>query len=392
MTTTFTAILLNLMISLNLLVTGISPLMPTQALTVIEQRYEDDLKKREGMIAQVEAMETRHQSVVERITRLKRGENTLTNRLALEDLLRQSKDISDQLQAMQTQIAALDTQLDAKRASLVSGLDAEMRKLEQSLASASATQRADIVASLNRLRGTRAEYEAPLPAAPKMRDLHAALTLADRAQDPDELLAAADELLDSESQVQRRLAAIDQRLHELVQTKRLNRRASAFSREERFFEETDRERVIARYEKTTTTVVPKENTGSSTNDDGVAGAPAVGNDSNAQNNANRDYENAAPEFDAAPTAGVVGVSDPTVDSRGTPTIAPEQDVFVDATQKVLINTSVDPSKSVGGNNEALSSGLDAQIDQLAREKARLKRQADALRTQAEELQRRAREN
>lgn len=384
--TTLSAILFQLMISLSMWVPGVMPVMPNAALTAVEQRYNQDLDARRALIDQMAALETQHQTLVNRISRLKQAETTLTNRLTLEDLLRQSKEIADRLLALQTQTHQLDQRLDNQRRQIVSGLEAEMKGLERSLAQVPAAQRGAVVEQLNTLRATRTEFSAPLPAAPRVRDLHAALTLADRAEAPDELLAAADELLDSESQLQRRLAAIDQRLNELQQAQRLNRRAASFSREERFFEETDRDRVIARYEKTTS--IPKDNAAPGQTDTPTSANNAnESDDSASQNNSSANNFN-APEFDGAPAVG--NVADPVTDSRGTPQVAPNnEDLFVDATTTVVINTSVDPSRSVGNANAATTQNVDLQIDQLAKEKARLKKQADALRKQAEDLQRRA---
>ncbi len=382
-------ILLQLIMTMAMWMPGVTPLMPNAALQAIEARYETDLAKRVTLIETMTVLESQHQNVIARITKLKQGANTLTTRLALEDLLRQSKKLSEELAENDSRLRVLDKQIGTQRSGIVTGLEEQMRGLEATLAKATTAERAKTVKNLNALRKLRSSFEAPLPAAPTIRDLNAALSLAERVSDPDELLAAADELLDSEDQVRRRMSAIDQRLNELKESKRLTRRASSFSREERFFEETDRDRVIARYERTTTT--PKGSSGDSSPPETTNAAEdgtnvAVGsNDQGAnQNNANGDLE-----FDAV-EAGAPA-SEPLVDSRGVPVVAPERtdDLFVDSTQTVVINANSDPARSIGGASDVVGMGVDGQIDTLVRERDRLKRQAEALRAQAKDLQRRA---
>jgi hypothetical protein len=385
-------ILLQLIMTMAMWMPGVTPLMPNAALQGIEARYETDLAKRATLIETMTGLESQHQNVIGRITKLKQSPNTLTTRLALEDLLRQSKRLSEELGENDSRLRVLDKQIGTQRSAIVTGLEEQMRGLEATLAKATTTERAKTVKNLNALRKLRSSFEAPLPAAPTIRDLNAALSLADRVSDPDELLAAADELLDSEDQVRRRLSAIDQRLNELKESKRLTRRASSFSREERFFEETDRDRVIARYERTTTTQKGSDNdnttAGEATNatENGSNVAVAANDQGANQNNADN-----ALEFDAVePSAAGAPMSEPLGDARGVPTVAPERtdDLFVDSTQTVVINANSDPSRSIGGA-DVVAMGVDGQIDTLVRERDRLKQQAEALRAQAKDLQRRA---
>ncbi len=381
-------ILLQLMMTMAMWMPGVSPLMPGAALQAIEARYETDLANRRALIDTMTDLESQHQSVIVRITALKQGANTLTTRLALEDLLRQSKRLSEALAEQDSQLRVLDQRINTQRSGIVKGLDEQMRGLEATLAKATPAERVQTVKNLNGLRTLRSSFEAPLPVAPTVRDLNAALNLAERATDPEELLAAADELLDSEDQVRRRLTAIDQRLGELKDSKRLTRRASSFSREERFFEETDRDRVIARYERTTSSPKPTgtTNEASPTTDNAQDNGVTVEAGGRDQNN-----DDGAMEFDAAPNAAGGPAAAPLTDSSSTPTVAPERtdDLFVDSTRTVVINANSDPARSVGSAGDAVSAGVDGQIDTLVRERDRLKRQAEALRAQAKDLQRRA---
>ncbi|MEZ4460627.1 MAG: hypothetical protein R3E66_13045 [bacterium] len=386
-----TTVILQLVMTVAMWMPGLTPIMPSAALEAMEQQYEGELSGRQELIGQMKALEVKHRGVVSRITQLKQAPNTLTNRLVLDDLLRQSKQLSDELAGLQSKLKTLDGKINTQRAKTVTGLEKHMKQLEASLASASPSDRAKTVNTLNALRKTRAEYEAPLPAAPSVGDLNAALTLAERAQDPDELLAAADELLDSEDQLRRRLGAIDQRLDELKQSKRLSRRASSFAREERFFEETDRDRVIARYEKTTTTSAPaKDNTAQSTDAPAEQGSANNAVSVGSMNNSNESSDGAF-DYEAVANGAPAITPDPVTDARGTPTAAPAEDLFGELTQTVVINANADPSKSVEASNEGVSTSLDSQIDRLLNERRLLEKQAEALRKQAEELKLRARQ-
>ena len=90
-------ILLQLIMTLAMWMPGVTPLMPNAALQAVEERYETDLAQRSVLIETMTGLESQHQNVITRITKLKQGKNTLTTGLALEDLLRQSKQLSEAL-------------------------------------------------------------------------------------------------------------------------------------------------------------------------------------------------------------------------------------------------------------------------------------------------------
>lgn len=381
-----TAILLQLVMILAMWSPGFSPVMPSAALQAIEQQYQAELAERQNTIDALTKLEARHRGVISRITKLKGESVTLTNRLALDDLLRQSKQLSEEMSSLQATLRKVDGSINLQRQRLVDGLEKQMKAMEATLASSTAAERAKTVQKLNELRKLRADFEAPLPAAPSLGDLNAAITMAERVQDPEELLAAADELLDTEDQLRRRVLAIDQRLTELKQSKRLARRASSFAREERFFEETDRDRVIARYEKTTSTPgaqTPATDTPNST--------PEASPSEPGELAAAADSQSGA--YDGAPeVAGQPTVMDPTTDSQGTPVAAPNNspdDLFTDTPQTVVINANADPSRSVGSASDGVKTGIDVQISALQSERERLAKQAAELRKQAAALKARA---
>ncbi len=243
----FQQTLLQILVALTFSVPGMQGLMQGASFEAAQQRYEETVKERQSVMQEITRLEEKHDRLVQRITRMKKDADTgLTARLALEDMLAQSKSLSDELDQLNHRIQALDNTLSGRRSALVGAVDREMRALERSLAKASAAERRKIVKELNALRAQRQTWTKPLPSGPTSGDVSAALSLAGEAEAPEELLAAADEIEDTEDQLARRMKAIDARIQELKEARRLMRRASEFSREERFFEEVDRDRVIAR--------------------------------------------------------------------------------------------------------------------------------------------------
>lgn len=351
-----------------------------------QQQYDLASRERSALFERLEALEQQYQGFIRKIEELKNGGalNSIGGRIELQNLLAKSKTLADELDGLQAQLRAVDTKIAGQRTRLVSGLDQRLQALERSLGSAPAKERADIVVELNSLRKRRAAYTEPLPVAPTPRDLSSVMRLADDAAHPAELIAAADELQDTEDQLRRRLAAIEARLSELREARTLSRRARRFSREERFFEETDRDRVIARYERVTST---------------SADAPSA-NDSPA-NDASSEFaglegENSWDAPAAAPESagGRDDASGPTQADHSDPeppAPTPDPIPVVETTREtIVIDGGTDPSRTVGSLGTQRG-GLDGEIDSLEAEHKRLKKQADTLRSRAGELRDRARD-
>lgn len=386
--------LLNLVLMLTLNVSGIQPVFQTEPVEVVQQRYKDGLDERLDVVNSMKKLEAEHRRIVARIVALKRQGAGLTVRLALDELLRDAQRISDQLAAKQDQVRVIDNRLGAHRTQLISAIENSIQNLEIQLRSAPAQERGAIVRELNKLRTQRASYMVSLPEVPSLEDLRAALTLATKADSPDELHAVADELQDSEDQLRRRLAAIEARIDDLKKSKRLVRRAQGFTREERFFEETDRERTIARYERTTTSGQSSDSPQTpqaGSESPNQAGSPEPTESQNNDPGAFDDVanESLSPSFgsEADPDRGS---TPPLSDASDFPSAAPDNgnDVF-ESTESILIQTAEDPSRAVDLNGQAANSTLDGQIRNLESEKERLEKQAEMLKSRANDLRRRA---
>ncbi len=386
--------LLNLVLMLTLNVSGIQPVFQTEPVEVVQQRYKDGLDERLDVVNSMRKLEAEHRRIVARIVALKQQGAGLTVRLALDEMLRDAQRISDQLAAKQDQVRVIDNRLGAHRTQLISAIENSIQNLEIQLRSAPAQERGAIVRELNKLRTQRASYMVSLPEVPSLEDLRAALTLATKADSPDELHAVADELQDSEDQLRRRLAAIEARIDDLKKSKRLVRRAQGFTREERFFEETDRERTIARYERTTTSGQSSDSPEapqSGSESPNQAGSPEPTESQNNDPGAFDDVANEglSPSFgsEADPDRGS---TPPLSDASDFPSAAPDNgnDVF-ESTESILIQTAEDPSRAVDLNGQAANSTLDGQIRNLESEKERLEKQAEMLKSRANDLRRRA---
>lgn len=386
--------LLNLVLMLTLNVSGIQPVFQTEPVEVVQQRYKDGLDERIDVVNSMRKLEAEHRRIVARIVALKEQGGGLTVRLALDELLRDAQRISDQLSSKQDQVRVIDNRLGAHRTQLISAIENSIQNLEIQLRSAPARDRGAIVRELNQLRTQRASYMVSLPEVPSLEDLRAALTLATKADSPDELHAVADELQDSEDQLRRRLAAIEARIDDLKKSKRLVRRAQGFSREERFFEETDRERTIARYERTTTSGQSSDSPAtpqSGSESPNQAGSPEPTESQNNDPGAFDDVanESLSPSFgsEADPDRGS---TPPLSDASDFPSAAPDNgnDVF-ESTESILIQTAEDPSRAVDLDGQAANSTLDGQIRTLESEKKRLEKQAEMLKSRANDLRKRA---
>ena len=365
-----------------------------------ERAYAQTLSKRQRQVERLERLEDEYRALVSDIEKLKSsgGMTTIAGRIELQNLLTKSKALADELDAIQAELRTLDNRLDGQRSTLVSGIDGKVRELERSLGSASPSARAGIVAELNRLRQRRSRFAPAIPAGPSQGDVSSALRLAEEVADhPDELMAAADELLDTEDQLRKRLAAIDGKLEELEDARALMRRARTFSREERFFEETDRERAPSKFDRTTTVATrepsqDKANTGGS---EPVATAGPETDDASANNGAGFAAEEpmaGAPMSDAD-GAESRGVADPALsDAPSQAEVAPpssgEPSLFETSRETIVIGGGNDPVRSVGsiGGSER---DVDGQIRSLEKERERLKKQAEKLRKRAQQLRDRA---
>lgn len=365
-----------------------------------EQSYRASAQKRTALIERLEQLEGRYKSIVGKIEARKRAGamETFAGRLELGNLLRESKSLADELARLQESVRMLDGTLEQKRTNVLSKIDAEVVRLERKLATSSRSERRALVRQLNEMRRQRAGYSAPLPDAPSIAEIRDALSLAEEVDpsQPEELLAAADELQDTEDQIRRRLDALRERLDTLNQRKRLMRRADNFLREERFFEETDRNRVIARVEKGEGTTNSGQEPDNSTNNSTVDSSGQVDSNNAAPPQSDDLATGGAAEFDgaadpaSAPNERAPGMTD----APGTPEEAPAQSPsssdspFQGSSETVVIAAGAEPTRSVSAEATRVRD-VDAAIDDLENEERELTKQADALKKRAGDLRSKA---
>ena len=370
-----------------------------------ERQYAKTVDQRGDLIGRLRSVESDYRRLVAQIDHLKANDaiSTIGGRIELQNLLTRSKALADQLDRIQNEVRALDNRLQGQRSTLVTGIDRRVRELERSLGSVAPASRSAIVEELNTLRKRRSGLATPLPSAPSATEVRGALRLASEVGDhPDELMAAADELQDTEDQLRRRLAAINGQLQDLRDEKALVRRAQSFAREERFFEETDRDRVIARFERETTVRTSTPN--SDATDNSANETPPVANEEtvsgNSGNNANNDFAasdglTASPQAAAGDDFGEAsrGGSSMT-DAPGSAEVAPPapstRDPFQTTRETIVIGGGSDPARSVGSLS-ASGRNVDGQITTLEKERKKLEKQAEELEKRAADLRRRARQ-
>ncbi len=343
------------------------------------------LSQRRGVVQQLRALETRYEALATRIDELKRaGARGGLQRAELESQLRQGRELSQQLSALQQRIQALDDALAKQRALLLSALDADRRALEARLASASRAQRGSLVQALNALSRERARYATPQPQLDLAR-LERLMRLADAADDPDDMVAMADEIQDAESVILRQLAQVSEHLDELRARKRLLRRARAFGKQESFFDERDRNRVIARVVTSNPPVTEAGgNPPTSGNDRGEhnAGEPPLDNEQPPTNNA----PPAEGEPDLSP--GVPGPPD-RPNHPGSGFEQPAPDPLAPPSSALVLSREADPDTSHARAGRPDDRAIDHNIARLEADQRLLKKQAEALRQRAERLRQRA---
>lgn len=383
--------LYNLVVRLFLVTALVAPgpqnLLQGEQLAQVQAAYSQTVDERSELVAQLRERESEYRSLLSQVDLLKNAPNTLQNRMELEDLLRESRALAEQMQKLQQKIKAAERQLTNQRRQLVAAIDAQMKQMESKLAETPTAKRKKVVRQLNELRAQRQQFTAPLPEAPSDGEVSEALAMIDELEgaSAEDLMAAADELQDTEDQVRKRLGAIQQRIVELREAKMLARRARTFSAEERFFDETDRSRFIGRYEQRS------------------SGSPTSG-DVNSGVDGEAGYEDGGAVGDPSPTSP----SPPATDGDGrsgfdngggtpeAPADPGEQggdssgDVFDEGQGEFMLDGQADPQTSNGTGFES-DDHLDGRIERLEREQKRLEQQAGQLEEKAKNLRERARD-
>ena len=372
-------------------------------LGALESRWEEAVSRREHLVGMMSEVEEEYDVLAGHIARLKReGADGDLRRQRLEALLREARPLAEQLQQMQRAVVQNDEEIVELSEAIVGIMDAKMRRAEREMASASASARARLVNELNVLSARRARYARPLPQL-SMRDVNDILESADQVEDPDEMLALADELQDTEASVRQKLVWVQGRLEQLRRRKKLMRRSRTFQRQESFFEEGDRARVVA------SRVRVDENSSSGDQVDSDEGLRGDGNN-DAEPGFNQGVgvpaEPSQPEggdgleSDAPPPTD--GASDPGVIVGGDGDLANDAPVSGGGDDfggdygeggdygTVVVERQADPSAPARGAYFD-DADLDARIDALEGDEASLKKQASELRKRARGLRKRARQ-
>jgi hypothetical protein len=167
--------------------------------------------------------------------RARRGQNLLSD-IELQNLLKRGRATADDLYELQARIRGVEGELASARRQVLSAFDERLTKLETNLVSGQGSNRAAVIAEMNRLRQARFAYVAPTTATPDL-DLADLPNLDAGQEDPEEALAAAAELDDANRKLEDRIKGLDGQIADLESQKRLRRKARNFRDQESFFDE-----------------------------------------------------------------------------------------------------------------------------------------------------------
>ncbi|AGC42610.1 developmental regulator SasN [Myxococcus stipitatus DSM 14675] len=216
------------------------------------------------------------QSVSSRIQTLKaERQGSLTAGTELETALRRSQELSGSLTQLAQAVSTAEGESERAHVALHQALSEELARLRG--AWDGTADRAERAKLLEAMRTTRVERDAVRSALPASQ-----VPMLDKAtpggDDPEDLLAQADALRDSEDKVRERLKLLRAHITEVREEKDLDRRMSDFLGEESMFDEQDRRlRVRLSSDRTTIQVDPANRDGSPFLSEGTAGRPPGGN-------------------------------------------------------------------------------------------------------------------
>lgn len=391
----------------------------------LKNAWEQAWSERGQMIESLEMLITRYEQKVARIEGLKKKGVDNINRRQLERELREAKELAGQLESLQRKILERDRQMERIGNQIVELLDSERVVLEKELVQGgSVTKHGDLIATLNELSQERERYAQPLPTLDQ-KSYAAVLEDAQGVEDPDDMLAMADELLDAEGQIQKQVQELAGRLEELKTRQKLLRRSNNFWREERFFEEGDRGRTFGSRSRVnqpaTATDGQRDESGGEVSEQGggrgeppannpptvseptrppdevdvANGAPEAGGDDQRFDNDGLAPGN-EPEQEFSDNGGYA--SDPGMtDNPGTIGVPTNTgggsagDPFGTPSDVVIIERQADPNVSTGSASDVPDSQISGRIRSLEKEKQALEQRAKDLRSRAKRLQQKAKD-
>ncbi|MBU8899013.1 TetR family transcriptional regulator [Corallococcus sp. H22C18031201] len=195
--------------------------------------------------AEARSLRTRQQALREELNGLASRIETLKaehqGRLApgseLETALRRSQELSGTLTGLAQSVSGAETEVERAHLTLHTELSDELSRLRAAWDRTSErTQRTQLLEQMRTVRMEREAVRAALPASrvPALNEAPAG------GDDPEDLLARADTLRDSQDKARLRLGALRARITEVREERDLDRRMNDFLGEESMFDEHDR--------------------------------------------------------------------------------------------------------------------------------------------------------
>ncbi|RKH54952.1 TetR family transcriptional regulator [Corallococcus aberystwythensis] len=185
-----------------------------------QQGLRDELN---GLAARIESLKAQRQG-------------KLTPGGELESALRRSQELSGELTGLAQSASGADGEVERAHLALHGALSGELTRLRA--AWDATTDRAERARLVEQMRSVRVEREAVRAALPASQV--PALDGAARGDDPEDLLAQADALRDTQDKVRQRLTALKARITEVREERDLDRRMNDFLGEESMFDDQDR--------------------------------------------------------------------------------------------------------------------------------------------------------
>ncbi|RKG90336.1 TetR family transcriptional regulator [Corallococcus sp. CA053C] len=185
-----------------------------------QQGLRDELN---GLAARIEALKAQRQG-------------KLTTGGELESALRRSQELSGELTGLAQSVSGAEGEVERAHLALHGALSQELTRLRSAWdATTDRTERARLLEQMRSVRTERDAVRAALPASQVP-----ALDGAARGDDPEDLLAQADALRDTQDKVRQRLQALKARISEVREERDLDRRMNDFLGEESMFDDQDR--------------------------------------------------------------------------------------------------------------------------------------------------------
>lgn len=349
----------------------------------------------QNLLDQLDAERVFFEQQADEIDDLKENfDNSTVATLMLQTALRELNAMANELMRMQEQTNEAREDLLDLRDQLRSSITAEIRSNEAALLHASPAEQMAIIQTLNELSAQLTDTQEPLASLPSVPFDE---ILAEMEEDPDELYATADELLDNAARIERQLAIVDQHIEEQNTRRRLSQRSHAYAQEEAFFEEAQG----VQYSQNTTQIVANENDEADQMDLEVADEEATLANSPQVGDSDSDMSNDAPErgddqsdqwegsfsSDESPVeipgpvvVPIENIPDETQDTFQEPQVAQfDHAAQSDSTIRQNLQDTNDPDNELINERERLL----RELEQVQNERARLLRNAEIM----EELER-----